>query len=684
MELDLSCFDRDFNRINLMIESQLAKNKQQREMLNEEISMFIEENKQDIIDEMILEQVRRDQWNKQYSFLLSELGYEVVPEEDVQKRLNESFMGDLAIDLFFTGAPAVIRSAGVIGSLASFGVSAAAAEGIAKMIAGGGALYYIYYAYQAHEEGETLNMIFHIFNALLSLEQAAIPFVSDAIAAAGRLFVRMLGGFFKVLFAPVKIFKNIAGQVASRGATIASEKLGIEACEKIAAYFGKNETVLTNGAKAMDSIAAGGAKAAKQLDDLLTPILNKSDELKSLPGVAPALNKLEQILAITSREFGPAAAETAEALSKSIAKGVDAGKAASALEKNKKVLEAIEEVLQLAAPGKPLANADILAGITVKELNATKSALLKVGQEGTEQLGKVAGQVISAEMKAGVNALKATSGGGVIVDDIARNLTNNMQATVKTALKDAGMFTRAGGGGRSYLYQASRSPKFVASADGVLQVSIPNLSIFGANKGKTMAVDEGIQVLQKIYSKEFGTEFGEIFYKSMVSGITSAPKYKSMMTAITTVAEAEAPGVASWMSKNFWKVVASDSAGFVKTLDAFRTASTGTIAVGSTPFKTGLSAALMEAGKNAQATMTFWRGLTQMASGAATAGTKAFDPRSGAQKRMAKRKAAAPDPVKSTIKTRADGTAGTTPGIKSSAVGATKTKAPEINLKDLA
>ena len=138
------------------------------------------------------------------------------------------------------------------------------------------------------------------------------------------------------------------------------------------------------------------------------------------------------------------------------------------------------------------------------------------------------------------------------------------------------------------------------------------------------------------------------------------------------------------MSKNFWKVVASDSAGFVKTLDAFRAASTCAIAAGSTPFKTGLKAASIEAGKNAQATMTFWRGLTQMASGAATAGTKAFDPRSSAQKRMAKRKAAAPDPVKSTIKTRADGTAGTTPGIKSSAVGATKTKAPEISLKDLA
>jgi hypothetical protein len=134
MELDLSCFDRDFDRINLMIEAQLKINENKKDLLNEEVINFINENSEDIIDAMILEQVKRDQWNRQYSFLLAELGYEVIPEKDIQKRLNEttgSFFGDLAVDAMFTMLPAGIRALGAAGSLASFGISLAVAEGIA-------------------------------------------------------------------------------------------------------------------------------------------------------------------------------------------------------------------------------------------------------------------------------------------------------------------------------------------------------------------------------------------------------------------------------------------------------------------------------------------------------------------------------------------------------------------------
>lgn len=667
MELDLSCFDRDFDRINLMIEAQLKINENKKDLLNEEVINFINENSEDIIDAMILEQVKRDQWNRQYSFLLAELGYEVIPEQDIQKRLNEttgSFFGDLAVDAMFTMLPAGIRALGVAGSLASFGVSAAAAEGIAKMLAGGGAMYYLYHAYNEYEEGNMLNFIFNIFNCLLSLEQAAIPFVSDAIAAGGRLFVRMLSGFFKVLFAPVRILKNISGQVAGRGLTIVSEKLGIKSLEKIAAYFGKNETVLTGGAKAMSAIAEGGAAAAKGLDDLIRPILKESDELAKIPGVGPALKQLEQILEINAKQFGPAAAETAEALVKSIGKGVDASKATALLERNAKVLDAIEEVLKLAAPGKPLASNKLIAGLTIKELNAVKSGLLKTSAEGTEALGKIAGQVISTDMKAGLRALKNINP-ATVGDDVATAMNSFYKTELISTLKAKGLYTKFPRAAKT-MNIAKNRPQIVASGE-QLMIKMPLLNMFGANKAKVLPVDEALKLLQSTYSKKFGAEFGEEFYKATVSSITKSPIYGEMTEAIAKTIAADTPSAAKWVSGNMWKAMVKDFSGVTSTFKALKSAPAGTAMNFNHPV-------FIEAAKHSKETMTFWRGIMQIGAGAGTAGTKAFDPRSASQIRMAKRQASKPAPVKSTIKTRADGTAGTTPGTKTSAVGATKTK----------
>ena len=123
--------------------------------IKKEFSIFINENKQDFIDDMILEQVRRDQWNRQFGFLLSELGYEVVPEEDVQKMLNEGFGMDLAIDAFFALAPTVARGLGALAT--PTGAGPVVAEAIAKMLAAGGAVYYLYYAHKEYEEGNKLD-----------------------------------------------------------------------------------------------------------------------------------------------------------------------------------------------------------------------------------------------------------------------------------------------------------------------------------------------------------------------------------------------------------------------------------------------------------------------------------------------------------------------------------------------
>jgi len=157
MQLDLSCFESDFNRLNLKVQKQ-SKHLRTKELLYEsQVSSYINENKEDLLDYIILEQVRRDQWNRQYGFLLTQLGYEALPEEDIQKNLNEGFGTDLLIDIFFAGMPALIRTVGATLSIPTFGGAAITGEMLAKLFAGGGAAYYAYYAYQEYEANKKLN-----------------------------------------------------------------------------------------------------------------------------------------------------------------------------------------------------------------------------------------------------------------------------------------------------------------------------------------------------------------------------------------------------------------------------------------------------------------------------------------------------------------------------------------------
>ena len=95
MELDLSCFDKDFDRLNLLVQEQSKHLRKKEKLYESQVYTFLEENREDLLDYALLEQVRRDQWNRQYGFLLSQLGYESVPIKNQQDMLNESFWGDL-------------------------------------------------------------------------------------------------------------------------------------------------------------------------------------------------------------------------------------------------------------------------------------------------------------------------------------------------------------------------------------------------------------------------------------------------------------------------------------------------------------------------------------------------------------------------------------------------------------
>lgn len=672
MELDLSCFDRDFHRLNLMIESQLVKNKQQREIIDQEMIIFIEENKQDIIDDMILEQVRRDQWNRQFGFLLSELGYEIIPEEDIQKRLNEGFWSDMAIDTFFATAPMIARAVGA-GTFFT-GIGPAAGEAIAKMLAGGGALYYLYYAYKEYEEGNKLNTFFNILNMLFSLEQAAIPFVSDAIAAAGKLFIKFLGGFFKGLITPFKMLKNASAKAAGTGLASVGKKIGIDSLEAVGKFLLKNETMLVKGSESLTAVAKTGQSAAQKIEAILGPIL-KNESLKSLN---PALvTKLEVMLGEINGTIMKEAVESAEVLGKAINSASTASKATDIVAKNKGVLEAIKELNTLAQPGK------LLDGYLPQ---ITKDGLVVLEKEiigaGGEVLGKVGAEVVEKQMVKGIVALEAQFGKGAA--DLAVDMTSSL-ASKLPSLPLGGL--------------TSSSPSFIAPeimmVSDKLMLKYPGL--MGSLSGTKVTFAEGMKSIMKEIAEKQGPEIANTYYKAVMEGISSGPVYKEMVEAFGNLAVegAQSSTVREWVSKNLWKVIVEDSGGLIRSFDKFKTAfigaSTHSGATGVEAVNIGIEAVLKSFGRDLKVlqpvTLNFWKTVSQLVSGSMTAGRKFADDRTGQEKYdeyKAKQLAAAPP---TTIKDRkAAGTSGTPPTLTTSpsAAGATKTATTKFDPRSLA
>ena len=625
--------------------------------MKKEFNLFINENQQDFIDDMILEQVRRDQWNRQFGFLLSELGYEIVPEEDIQKMLNEGFGMDLAIDAFFALAPTVARGLGTLAT--PTGAGPVVAEAIAKMLAAGGAAYYAYYAYKEYEEGNKLNTFFNILNMLFSLEQAAIPFVSDAIAAAGKLFIKFLGGFFKGLIKPFAMLKNASAKAAGTGLKAVGEKVGMDSLKAVGEFLAKNEVMLSKGSEALTEVVKGGAAAAQKLEGILGPIL-KNETFKS---ANPALvTKLEVMLGEINGTIMKEAVDSAEVLGKAINSASTASKATDIVAKNKAVLEAVKELNVLSKSGGILEN--YLPQISKEGLIALEK---EIAGAGGEALGKVGAEVVQKQMAKGIVALEAT-----ITGRGATQVAADMSASVTSKIGS--------------LYGSAFAPEFLMQGE-KLMLKYPS-AMGGGLAGTKATFAEGMQVLMRQIAEKSGPEAANLYYKTVMESIASGPVYKEMVEAFGNLAVegAQSSTVREWVSKNLWKVIVEDSAGLTKTFRAFKDEYDVImllVAPGSSTTRvTALKSAIAEASKQATKNVTkgFWRALGQIVSGSMTAGRKFTDERTASdiyKAKMEKQKAQNITP--STIKTRKDGTAGKPKAPKQATkAGATKTNKPNF------
>jgi len=633
--------------------------------IKKEFSIFINENKQDFIDDMILEQVRRDQWNRQFGFLLSELGYEVVPEEDVQKMLNEGFGMDLAIDAFFALAPTVARGLGALAT--PTGAGPVVAEAIAKMLAGGGAAYYAYYAYKEYEEGNKLNTFFNILNMLFSLEQAAIPFVSDAIAAAGKLFIKFLGGFFKGLIKPFSMLKDVSAKAAGTGLKAVGEKIGMDSLKEIGQFLAKNEVMLSKGSKALTEVVKGGAAAAQKLEGILGPILKNETFKAANPAV---VTKLEIMLSEINGTIMKEAVDSAEVLGKAINSASTASKATDIVAKNKAVLEAVKELNVLSKSGGILEN--YLPTLTKDGLIALEKEIIGAGGEA---LGKVGAEVVEKQMAKGIVALEATLSKGAT--DVAADMTSSL-ASKLTSLPLGGLTS----GSSSFI-----APEITIVSDKLI-LKYPGL--MGSLSGTEVAFAEGMQSIMKEIAEKQGPEIANTYYKAVMEGISSGPVYKEMVEAFGNLAVegAQSSTVREWVSKNLWKVIVEDSGGLIRSFDKFKTefirASTRSGATGVGAVNIGIEAVLKSFGRDLKVlqpvTLNFWKTVSQLVSGSMTAGRKFTDERTASDIYKAKiEKQKAQNITPSTIKTRKDGTAGKPKAPKQATkAGATKTNKPNF------
>jgi len=654
MELDLSCFDKDFDRLNLLVQEQSKHLRKKEKLYESQVYTFLEENREDLLDYALLEQVRRDQWNRQYGFLLSQLGYESVPIKNQQDMLNESFWGDLAIDMIIGLAPTAVRAIGGVAGTVSFGAGVVAVEPIAKMLAGGGFIYYAHYALQERHAGEKLNMWMNVLNALFSLEQAAIPLVSDVLAGAGKLFLKFLGGFFKTIIWPFKQIGKLFSGAGKAAMNVVESRFGKIGVEWLSNLKGK-EGIITQGTEALSYVMGKSMDIFNDAAKLLNGVL---DNPKFMETVGP-----DVIVSIKSMidDFGKAVAES-KAFAESLAKGMnsfsDAIKAGKEVAKrNKAFAEGIAHLAPHTGPG------GILSAVPKLETAALQAMEREFAEETAEALGRAGAEVIEREVMIGIEKVAGKSIGGA-----ATELSAQLAKTMS---------------GPPLYLGANVIPSISSDGGKIVFEFTTDMISAGAPAGK-LAMDEGLSAYLKLLEHAFPGQSTEI-YNKLLAEIAEGPIFKEVQEAlgkaIQEVVEAEAGAstgkVYSWAMENLKNVFLQDFDGFLKTIDAFKSSyrlgSAGSTAARG--FEQGARAAWNTA--TARVTKSWWGALVNtfkgVAVGTTTAGRKGTDPRTSAQK--ARARAAKAPKVPSTIKTRKAGTAGTPASkIKSSSAGATKTK----------
>jgi hypothetical protein len=367
---------------------------------------------QGLLDDFLLEQVRRDQWNRQWGFLVENLGYEVVEYPRSPEHLRESFMGDIAIDIAWTVLPPLIRGAG---TYFTGGSGAVPANILASLVATGGAAYYAYYAVEAATENRKLDCFFNFLNALFSLEQAKIPVISAALATAGRAAMKIIGKFFSFIATPFKWMGNAAKTGFTKiGNTKIAQKVYQPIAEFLTSGVGR---VLPESSGAIKTVGQKGEKLTEFFVGQVKKVLENDKVLQTLD--PKQIASLEAILLKFEGEIAGPMAKFAEQFGTKI-QGIDDILAKGASLESKELHKACHELLEVmnkaSASGKVLDG--VLPALNTAELDRMAAAYFA---EGTGQLGKTAALAVEREI-----AQMTAAFGKDSLEKVAREATQSL------------------------------------------------------------------------------------------------------------------------------------------------------------------------------------------------------------------------------------------------------------------
>jgi hypothetical protein len=224
------------------------------QLADQEMLLWLHENAdliQEFKDEILLESIRVEQFDRMYGFLLEDVcpNYrrESVLAEDLKnldsQLMNESWAA-LATDLGIA-----------FGSMI---------PGIGQAIAAGGTFYYLYKAYDNFAKARNFEFAMDIMSAAFTAPQA-IPALGTAAGAAGKAAVQVLRSIFG------RLFKVVAG-IGSFIAKIGSKVKGLF---KPAAKMGAAEAKLAQ--EAMEQTGKLTAELGKNADKLkkISPLVEK-------------------------------------------------------------------------------------------------------------------------------------------------------------------------------------------------------------------------------------------------------------------------------------------------------------------------------------------------------------------------------------------------------------------------
>ena len=574
---------------------------------------------QDMLDDFMLEQVKRDQWNRQYGFLLEQLGYEEVKLSH-EELIKEVWWKDMAIDLVITAVPPLLRSV----DLATLGISAGLGNVLASLFAGGGAIYYGYHALKALDENRDLDAFFGGLNMLFSLEQASIPYLSDALAAAGRAVMKILGGIFKFIAGGLSAFKNLA----VKGATAAAQKTGLSkvlapAVEYFSSGVGKAGL---KGSKAFQYVAESGGKLADWVASNAGKLLESESVKKALGEESVAT--LQNVVTRVRDELIPRVAAIAEKIGLSFGNLDDALKAGKTLEEVERATFAVYKDMNSIATEVGMQGVDV-AVMNELEKTFVETATAEVAKGGAQVIEKtVVGAVerglagataveATVAAEAGMEALKATYSGA------RAGITNNLAGTIEVA------------------------------ADGVMKV------VYSTTAGTVeTSLSAWLQASMKEIAKNEGPAAAGEFYKVFMEGIGKSPQFTGMYTQLVEALAAEEVtriAAETVTKEGFLKAIVSDFNGFQSMRkELARLLEAGTMSMPE------INAALAEyaATEGIKAPVKqFYKFLGNFTIGAATAGTKggsqSYEERAQrSREKAAKARQKTPEQKRGTIKTR--------------------------------